>query len=222
MAEARSDLDPEPPPRQPLRLVRSDAGSWWRVHPFDRRTGQYAPDAFNGSGLGNARFSPLIDPASGRVIPTLYAASAPRGAIAETVLHNVPMPSTGYLHDLEADLRSTLHLSRLHLPALDLVNLTATGLRAAGLEPHDLFAAEQIDYPRTRRWSLWIWQHLPAAQGLLWMSRRDNRHQVMMLFGDRIAPGQIIDARDTRPIAACEALIIELLDELGAGLVPRL
>lgn len=213
---------PEPPPAHALRLTRCDAGAWYRVHEFDPATGRYAPQAFNDSGRGNARFSPLVDPASGRVIPTLYAASTPRGAIAETVLHNVPNPSTGYLHDLAADKAGPLHLSRLALPELDVVNLTSTGLQAVGLQPHQLFATEQIDYPRTRRWSLWIWQHMPHAHGLFWMSRRDNRHQVLMLFGDRLAAGSVLDASDTRPIAAFEDLIIELLDEMGAAVIPPL
>jgi hypothetical protein len=141
---------------------------------WDAATGRFAPTAFNDLGLGNARFSPLVDPASGSVIPTLHGASTLRGAIAEIVLHDAPMSSTDYLHDWERDKASALHLSEIELPALRLVNLTATGLRAAGLQVADLFGTEQPDYPRTRQWALWIWQHLPEAQGLHWMSVRDK------------------------------------------------
>ncbi|HSI59925.1 MAG TPA: RES family NAD+ phosphorylase [Ideonella sp.] len=192
------------------------------MHAWNAATGRYAPAAFNDSGLGNARFSPLVNPATGATIATLYAAADPRGAVAEIVLHDVPTPSTGYLHDLQRDLAGELHLSRLTLPTLQLANLTSPGLKAAGLLPHDLFASDQPDYPRTRAWALWIWQQLPEAQGLTWMSRRDNRCQVLMLFGDRVPAAALGDGGESRPIAACEDLIVELLAEMGAGIIPGL
>jgi hypothetical protein len=49
----------------------------------------YPVDSFNPSLLGNARFSPIRDSA-GNVIPTLYAATTPQGALMETVFHDVP------------------------------------------------------------------------------------------------------------------------------------
>jgi hypothetical protein len=49
----------------------------------------YAVDQFNPSPKGNARFSPIHEP-SGRVIPTLYAATTPRGAWMESVFRDVP------------------------------------------------------------------------------------------------------------------------------------
>lgn len=218
--------DPLPPPQHPFRLINVPAGRWFRVHAWDASTGRYAPTAFNDSGLGNARFSPLLfpltHPRSGQPVPTLYAAADARGALAEIVLHDVPTPSTGYLHDLERDLTGTLHLSRITLPALKLANLTSAGLKAAGLAPHELFAGDQPDYPRTRAWAAWIWQQLPAAQGLTWMSRRDNRCQVLMLFGDRLPAEALQDGGDSRPLARCEDLIVALLDEMGAGVIPKL
>jgi hypothetical protein len=219
----REGLDslPLPPPAHPFRChtPASSAGRWFRVHAWDQTTGRFEPTAFNDSGQGDARFSPLLDPASGHVIPTLYAARTPRGAIAEIVLHDAPMPSAGYLHDWERDKASRLHLSEIELPTLRLVNLTATGLRAAGLQPADLFGSERPDYPRTRAWALWIWQHLPEAQGLHWMSVRDNTSAVVMLFGDRIAAPALKPRVGPVPIARYESTVFELLDELGAGLL---
>lgn len=209
---------PVPPPRCPFRTTPQEAGDWYRVHAFDPATGLYAPTRFNDTPRGNARFSPLLNPANGEVIPTIYAAATPRGAIAEIVLHDVPSPSTGHIHDWEQDKASTLHLSRIALAELELVNLTATGLRAAGLSVADLFAGEKPDYPRTRSWAAWIWRELPAAQGLLWMSVRDNANPVVMLFGDRIAPDQCTDTGDSRPIAHYETEVLKLLDDLGCGL----
>jgi hypothetical protein len=210
---------PKPPPAHPFRYRPTGTGRWYRVHSWDTATGRFAPTAFNDTGHGDARFSPLVDPASGRVIPTLYAASTPRGAIAEIVLHDAPTPSTGYLHDWERDKASGLHLSEIELQALRLVNLTATGLRAAGLQVADLFGTDKPDYPRTREWALWIWQHLPQAQGLHWMSVRDNTSAVVMLFGDRVATAALRPVAGPTPIARYESTVFHLLDELGAGLL---
>lgn len=207
-----------PPPKHPFRTRPQAGGSWFRVHCFDPVTGKYAPDAFNHTTHGDARFSPLINPATRNVIPTIYAAATPRGAIAEIVLHDVPTPSTGHLHDWEQDKASTLHLSEVELGPLELVNLTTTGLRAAGLTVASLFGTDAPDYPRTREWASHIWQHVPKAQGLLWMSVRDNTCPVVMLFGDRLPKGAVKNAGNLLPIAHYEAEVLQLLDELGCGL----
>lgn len=211
---------PYPPPPAPFVTKKLPAGVWFRVHPFDAATGRYAPDAFNASGRGNARFSPLVDPVTNRPIPTLYAADDPRGAIAEIVLHDVPTPSTGYLHDIQRDYDQSLHLSSIRVAELDLVNMTTHGLQAAGLVPSDLFDGGMPDYPRTREWGLHIWRHVPRAQGLRWMSRRDNSRQVILLFGDRLDASDVIALGGPDPLQDHEALIVEVLDDMGAGIAP--
>lgn len=207
---------PIPPPAHPFRALPHKARVWYRVHPFDSATGEYAPTAFNDSGKGWARFSPLIDPATSEPVPTLYGASSVNAAIAEVVLHNVPTPSNGYLHDLERDYTTHLFLSRVRTQALSLVNLTVTGLKAAGLTVSDLFDGDESDYARTQGWAQWIWENMPEVQGLHWMSKRDNRAEVVLLFGDRITGG-IVDDGNSRPLQTYEQEIIDLLDEMGAG-----
>jgi len=123
-----------PPATGHFTLKRVPPGTWYRVHP-----NRYAPGAFNDSGLGNARFSPLMQPGTGEVIPTIYAADTIRGAIMEVVLHDVPRASAGYIHPLARDRKSDNHLSVIQLPELRLVNLTATGLRSVGLTAADMF-----------------------------------------------------------------------------------
>lgn len=206
-----------PPPPKPFRLLPHPAGVWYRVHP-----GKYAPAAFNASGLGNARFSPLVDPATNKTIPTIYAASDKRGAISEVVLHDVPTPSVGYQHDLEADYRNDLRLSRIGTSPLHLVNLTTWGLKASGLTPSALLEGEKDDYPRTRTWALWIWQNMPDAQGLHWMSKRDNRCEVIVLFGNRIHSSEVWDDKSSQPLQDHEDLVIDLLDQMGAGIYPSI
>ena len=211
---------PVPPPTHPFLPLTHEARVWYRVHPFDAATGKYGPAAFNDSGLGWARFSPLWNPTTGEPIATIYAGSSVNVAIMEVVLHNLPTPSTGYLHDLQRDYDAGLLLSRVRTPTLSLVNLTATGLQAAGLTISNMFDGDEPDYARTQAWAQWIWQNMPDVQGLHWMSKRDNRDEVVMLFGDRIKTG-FEDDGDSRPLEAYEQDIIDLLAELGAGVASK-
>lgn len=209
----------KPPPGKPFPLLRVPPGVWYRVHDLDPRTGEYTAAAFNDSGRGNARFSPLRRPDTGEVIPTMYAASTMRGAIMETVLHDVPVPASGYIHDIERDLLSNLHMSSIGVQALRLVNFTSTGLRAAGLKHSDLFDDDKLDYPRTREWAAWCWAQYPDAQGLIWISKQDNQSKAVMLFGDRMRE-PVADVDSTSHIAGHEDLIIELLAEMDAKVSP--
>src|SRR5690606_29933007 len=122
----------EPPPPGAFTIIEVPAAHWHRVHRYDRKTGRFGPTQFNDTAEGNARFSPLVDPVTGEVISTLYAAGGAAAAISEVVLRNVPVPSHGYLHDIRADTESDLHVSEISLPNLLLVNLTTTGMSAAG------------------------------------------------------------------------------------------
>ncbi len=76
-------VPPVVPTNIKLTLWGADA-TMYRVHETI-----YAADQFNSSPKGNARFSPIHDP-SGSVIPTLYAATTPRGALMESVFRDVP------------------------------------------------------------------------------------------------------------------------------------
>lgn len=217
---------PYPPPPLPFLSIAVPAKTWFRVHRYDE-PGHYDPDQFNDTRLGDARFSPLLDPLTDQVIPTLYVSSSSAGAIAEVVLHDVPIPSAGHSHDWEADRSGYLHMSLLSIGPLSLANLTSTGLRAAGLRPADLFAGERPDYARTRSWALFIWQHVPDVHGLLWMSVRDTRHEVALLFEDRVKSGDaalatsIAELGGPTHIRHHESEVFELLDLLGCGLIPR-
>ena len=134
------------------------------------------------------------------------------------VLHDVPTPSTGYLHDWERDKTSYLHLSAIALPDLQLADLQSQGLQAAGLEQWEMFSTNKPDYPRTRSWALHVWQTMPTAQGLLWMSRRANDSAVLMLFGDRVPAGVPQAVSRPAPIVEYESAVFAILDRLGCGI----
>ena len=202
-----------------FRIVTISKNPWYRVHRFSSTSGNYGPLAFNSSGLGNARFSPLLVPDTDDVIPTLYAVDTLAGAVAEVLLHDIPEPSAGYIHDWGRDRMSDLCMSTIALPKLRLANLTSTGLRAAALTQADLFAPLSSRYPAARLHALNIWRDIPAAQGLCWMSVGDNRSMALMLFGDRVAAGDMTLIDGPTPIAAYEQIVFALLDELGCGLI---
>lgn len=216
MVDARR---PWPPPQGLPTLRTIEAGVWWRVHRLSAATGRHAPQTFNDSGLGNARFSPLHSAAG--LTPTLYAAATLHGALMETVLHDVPYPSQGHIHDLERDLQSDLHASQIELTAaLQLVDLSKIGLQRLGLRVSELLESDADDYPRTCGWAQWLHAALPQAQGLYWMSSRHPEGAAMMLFGGRVAPGLLkpgpLPSRHLASPAVLAALL-SLLDRLGCG-----
>jgi hypothetical protein len=161
----------------------------------------------------------MVDGTANEVIPTIHAASTVRGAIMETVLHDVPVPASGYIHDTERDLVSNLHMSTIGVQELRLVNLTSTGLRAAGLKHSDLFDDDKLNYARTREWAAWCWAQYPDAQGLIWISKQDNQSEAVMLFGDRMSES-VADLDNTSHITDHEDLIIGLLAEMHAKVSP--
>ena len=78
------------PPNVPTKIKLTPWGAdttMYRVHETI-----YAVDEFNSNRKGNARFSPILDP-SGNVIPRLYAATTPRGALMESIFRDVPYRS---------------------------------------------------------------------------------------------------------------------------------
>ncbi|MFG6416798.1 RES family NAD+ phosphorylase [Roseateles sp. DC23W] len=214
---SRASMRPHPPSAHLPTIKDVKAGRWFRVHDFDRVTGRYAAAAFNDSGRGDARFSPILR-SDGTVIPTIYAAAHPRTAIAEILLHEAPMPSTGWNFPWSVEgsrATSKKHLSEVDLPDLRLAALTTFGLQAAGLLVDDLLGGNQPEYVRTRAWSLWLYENMPDIQGLYWMSRRDNEYGCVMLFGDRVPGG--ISSSSMAHIADYELVVLETLDSMSAS-----
>lgn len=196
------------------------SSSWFRVHTYNPATWQYGATQFNDSALGNARFSPLVDPGTKQVVPTIYAAGSKATAIAEVLLHDAPTPSQGYIHDWQRDCKGHAHLSEIGIPPLNLVDLTSLGLKGAGFSVSDFFEGNKPDYPRTRSWALHIWQTMPTAQGLWWMSVRDNTTPVLVLFGDRCAPNILTVINGPSHIRNFEADVVSVLATMQAIMNP--
>lgn len=186
---------------------------WWRI--YARR---FAPAGFNGTSHGNARFSPLAH--EGNVVPTLYAGTTLEVALMETVLHDFPAPSTGHILTLSASNEPRRVASLRSTMQLQLADLSAIGLRRLGLQRPDVIDSAKDDYPLTRQLATWIYAHCPAAQGLAWTSRQDDRGTAVVLFEPRLAGGALEVQRQDEELTSGDhlATLTGLLDRLGASL----
>ncbi len=175
----------------------------------------YAVGQFNPSPRGNARFSPIHDP-SGSVIPTLYAATTPRGALMETVFRDVPYRA-GFknvdLKRLEANVCSAL----LFQTNFQLLDLSKVALRGLGIQPRQLIDTTKAHYPVTRHWAEQVYAAHPRLQGFLWSSRQDDRALAVVLFGPRVQASELLDGNFSRPlirIGAPEDFVLQLATDL--------
>ena len=175
----------------------------------------YAVDQFNPSPKGNARFSPILD-SSGKVIPTLYAATTPRGALMESVFRDVPY-RTGFKHvdakRLEDKMCSTVVFQTNFL----FLDLSKVALRGLGIPPRQLIDTTKAHYPATRGWAEQVYAAHPHIQGLLWSSRQDDRALAVMLFGNRVKATDLVDAKISRTLIKSgvpEDFVLELATDL--------
>jgi hypothetical protein len=201
------------PPVFPSNIKPSPWGAgatMYRVHETI-----YAVDQFNPSPRGNARFSQIHDP-SGNVIPTLYAATTPRGALMESVFRDVPYRAGFKNVDpkrLEGRVCSTLLCEK----DFQLLDLSKVALRGIGIQPRQLIDTTKAHYPVTRQWAEQVYAAFPRLQGFLWSSRQDDRALAVVLFGSRVRTSDLVDAKLSRPLirkGIPEDFVLELATDL--------
>ena len=186
----------------------------WRV--YSQASGV---TGFNRTGRGNARFSPLRV-SDGEVVPTMYAGTTLAVALMETVLHDLPSPSAGFILTLNPAVE-TRRVAQLKLSGnVRLADFTALGLRKLGLRRQDVIDCDKRAYPSTRKLAEWVYAKRPDLQGIWWTSRQDDRAQALALFEPRLPPGLLVAASaeqrfDDGPHLAALA---DLVERLGASL----
>lgn len=152
------------------------------------------PRAFNPSpGLG--RFRPIRD-AAGAVVPTAYGAADEETAVAEVVLRGVgraPAATRRRLYRLELDGLAIVAL-RPHR-SLTLARLHGLGLQRLGLRREEIVDTDEADYPGTAAWAQALHDCSARPQGLSWTSRQNDSSRALILFGDRLSPGELEVAR---------------------------
>jgi RES domain len=164
----------------PLIRVWPAGQAWYRCH--DKR---YTETAFNGSGKGDARFSPISTP-SGKVIPTIYAGARIECALMETIFHTLPTDLSGYILDMD-DLIDTVVSHIAPTRDINLIDLTTVGLRRLKLRKTDIIETSPLAYPKIRQVAENWHRDYPDVDGLVWMSRQYDESNACVLFGDRLA-----------------------------------
>lgn len=170
----------------------------------------FPANSFNPGGCG--RFHPFNDLA-GNPVPCLYAADSISGSYTETVFRSIgeqscrQVPARRIRQFSHALLAVGRQLQLAHLSGDMLARLRLT--RAALLEPGPAF------YRDTVRWAQAIHAAYPDLHGLAWVSRQHDASTCFMLFGDRVAPG---DLEVTRTISLADAAGAALSDRVAMRL----
>ncbi len=186
---------------------------WWRVY-----SSKYPATAFNASSAGNARFSPLVD-THGTVVPTMYLGQTPAVALMETVLHDCPSPSSGFILTLPSQEDEIRRMGSFEIKErLLLADFSAIGLRRLDLKRSDVIDSNKTEYPSSRELATAVYTHRPEIQGIQWTSRQDDRGSAVVLFGSRIKDGTIDTLRENLPLNDGIALdaLVDLLEKLDA------
>jgi RES domain len=166
-----------------LRTSTVDAGTaWYRV--YDATWGYDEPNP----GYGDARFSPIDDPAAYTRLPSIYLAASPTGALLETVFHDVHHDSARTIY--ERELRGKL-LAHVRTPApATLCDLRDPALHRLRLGRDTVVSTSAEHYPCTRRLAVAVLAQPRRADvhGLIWHSRQAELGavapiEVMVLFG---------------------------------------
>lgn len=139
-------------------------------------TNSRPPTDFN-PGIGAAtRFGFFGKP----VIPIMYAADTEEAAIAETLLHDVPVEGGA----LPYDQYCRRALARLEVTRdLRLAVLHGMGLRRLKVAPEDVTSSPASTYPTTVKWAEAA--HEIGVDGVVWMSRLCNNAKAYVFFGDK-------------------------------------
>jgi RES domain len=131
---------------------------------------------FNAGGGGPTRFGFFGQP----VVPIMYAADTEEAAVAETLLHDIPVE--GGLLPYDDYSRKTL--ARLKVARdVRLAVLYGLGLRRLKVAAEDVTSSPASTYADTVRWAEAA--HGIGVDGMVWMSRLCNSVKAYVFFGDR-------------------------------------
>jgi RES domain-containing protein len=121
-------------------------------------------------------------------VPVMYAAETEDGAIAETLLHDIPVEGGVLPYDQYADkvLVRVKVIRKLRVAVLH-----GMGLRRLKVRPEDVTTSPASTYATTVQWAQAA--HEIGLDGLVWMSGKvqpeSNGVKAYVFFGDRCADG---------------------------------
>ncbi|ORB11022.1 RES family NAD+ phosphorylase [Mycobacterium noviomagense] len=162
-----------PSPFKPTIDILRKGHLLYRVFTASRAATEFNP------GVGApTRFGFFGDP----VLPIMYAADTEEAAIAETLLHDIPVEGGV----LPFDKYSTKALARLEVTRdLRLAVLHGMALRRLKVSPEDVTSSPASTYPTTVVWAEAA--HGIGVDGMVWVSRLCNDTKAYVFFGDRCA-----------------------------------
>lgn len=146
-------------------------------------------NAFDRGKGGRTHFAPIRNPLGVR-IPSLNAGRTLVSVVYETIFHDVPLDArrkTVPRHAVEKRRHSTLLVRRV----LRLASLRAPDLMKWGVRREQLTGSLPTHYDRTALWAQAIHAQFDDVDGLIWTSNLCDPDAAVLLFGDRVAEGDI-------------------------------
>ncbi len=180
MTAAGTPAVPDPPhPFDPDVVTLPVGETLFRVHSTSREGHGFNP----GKGAPT-RFAFFGDP----VVPSLYAAETEQAAIAESLLHDVPLAGGRLVPSAYRDkCMSRLGTSR----ELRLASFMGLGLRRLGVSANQVTTTAAAHYNQTVLWAQAA--HEAGFDGVAYMSRQCNSDRAYAFFGDRAADAFLVD-----------------------------
>lgn len=161
------------------------------------------------------RFAPVR--VKGTCVPTLYGAETLRAALAETVLHDLDVADP-FASVPQWKLTDRCLSSVVATRPLKLIKLYRMELGKMGRKHAEHFAFDRAGYALCQTLAAELYQEHADADGLIWMSVRDDTKRACLLFEDRA--GAALTPQTEEPLArkgpALNAVLAQL-DELGIG-----
>lgn len=152
----------------------------------------YPAGSFNGSGLGDRRFDPILDE-EGNVIPTLYAADHYIDAFAETMMRKMDSGKREFTGDPNVSGLLQFDTTR----KLTLVDVSSINKYT------DPLHQGQSAYGELQLFTAWVAINNKKIHGLSWYGyqRGIDGHRCSMFFGDRVLSKQLTQRIDEELIS---------------------
>lgn len=201
-----------PPPPELFDAEAADLPGGSTIYRLHRRA--FGATSFNPGPKPPSRFAFFGTPP----VPVLYAAENEQAAVAETILHDVPVTGGFILPEqYENALLSRIETRR----ALRLAVFHGLGLRRLRVAAEQLTASGAWAYPQTVKWAQAA--HGAGFDGIVWMSRMCNDAKAYVFFGDRC--GDAFEQNTTYArilgIAPDDQWLVDLCQPLGVDLEIR-
>jgi hypothetical protein len=177
-----------PTPFDPATIVLPAGDLLYRVVTASRPATEFNPGK-----SAPTRFAFFGDP----VVPVMYAADTEMAAVAETLLHNIPVDGGIVPYDRYSR-KALVRLAVIR--DLRLGVLHGLGLRRLKVVADDVTSSPASTYPTTVQWAEAA--HRIGLDGLVWMSRMCNDAKAYVFFGDHCADAFTQDVSHARIFAS--------------------